>query len=112
MKAANAYRSLNDEQKQIVDNKTVDLDHTAGELIALLEPVAALDKLVGSTKTQLGCTIAILVQWSVARANSGSVPLHPNQRGPDSSDTIARRRRVPDVPVAARESPGWCVAAK
>jgi hypothetical protein len=60
MKAANAYRSLSDEQKQIVDNKTVDLDHTAGELIALLEPVAALDKLVGSTKTQLGCTIAVL----------------------------------------------------
>jgi hypothetical protein len=66
MKAANAYRSLNDEQKQIVDNKTVDLDHTAAEMIALLEPVAALDKLVGSAKTQLGCSIVLLAVAAIA----------------------------------------------
>ncbi len=68
MRVANAYRSLNDEQKQIVDNKTVDLDHTASELVALLEPVAALDKLVGSTTTQLGCTIAFLILAALASA--------------------------------------------
>lgn len=60
MGLTSAYRSLKPEQQQIIDNKVIDLNRPVGELIELLEPVAACDKLVGKSKTTAGCSIALL----------------------------------------------------
>lgn len=55
------YRSLNAEQKQIIDTKSVDLNQRIDELLALLQPVAACDQAVGKNKTSMGCTLAFCV---------------------------------------------------
>jgi hypothetical protein len=61
MSLASAYQSLTPEQKQILESKSADLNLKVDEMIALLEPVAKLDTMVGKGKASMGCSIALLV---------------------------------------------------
>jgi hypothetical protein len=49
-----AYRSLNAEQKQIIKERIVNVNRPVDELLALLRPLAACDKLVGKSG-KFGC---------------------------------------------------------
>jgi hypothetical protein len=69
-----AYRSLGAEQKQILRDKKVELNRPIGELLALLQPLAACDKVADQSRKKLGCSfafgivaviaVAILLGWS------------------------------------------------
>lgn len=61
MSIQSAYQSLNAEQKQILDSKSADLNLKVDEMIALLEPVAKFDTMVGKGTTSMGCSIVLLV---------------------------------------------------
>jgi len=57
LKAWRAWKALNDEQREIVAQKQVKLVKPIDELIALLKPIADMDKLLGSGGcAMLGCT--------------------------------------------------------
>jgi hypothetical protein len=56
LKAWRAWKALNEEQRQIVAQKQVKLVRPIDELIALLKPIADMDKLLGSGGcAQVGC---------------------------------------------------------
>jgi hypothetical protein len=65
MSLASDYKSLTDEQRGIVDQKQVTLNHSVDDLLSLLRPVAKLDAAAGRSSSQLGCSIGLLVVGTV-----------------------------------------------
>jgi len=63
LKAWRAYKALSDEQRGIIEQKQVKLNRPVDELIALLKPIADMDKLVPS-----GCGVALAMFGCVALA--------------------------------------------
>jgi hypothetical protein len=55
--ALRAYRSLSDEQRQIIEQKVVTIERPAAEAIALLQGIAACDAAVAKTRQSAGCSI-------------------------------------------------------
>jgi hypothetical protein len=66
MSLSSAYQSLTPDQKQILDNKSADLNLKVGELIELLDPVAKFDNMVGKGKASMGCSMVLLVIATIA----------------------------------------------
>jgi hypothetical protein len=60
-----AYRSLSAEQKEILRKKRVDLNRPIDEILALLKPMAACDKLADKSRTKMGCTFGVGVVVSI-----------------------------------------------
>jgi hypothetical protein len=65
MSATELLRSLSDEQKEILKSKSVKLNRTADELLALLKPVAVFDAAAAPARTRAGCSIAAMVVASI-----------------------------------------------
>jgi hypothetical protein len=61
MDAWKTYRSLSPEQKQILARKQLDIERPVDELLALLKPIAACDKIANKSQTRFGCTFGILI---------------------------------------------------
>jgi hypothetical protein len=59
--AMRAYRSLSDEQRNILEQKVVKVQRKPAEAIALLKGIADCDKLVGSSGTSAGCSLAVAI---------------------------------------------------
>jgi hypothetical protein len=59
------YRSLGAEQKQILRDKKVDLERPIDELLALLRPLAACDKVADKSRTKMGCTFGLGIVLSI-----------------------------------------------
>jgi len=64
LKAWRAYKALNEEQKQIIEQKQVRLVRPIDEMIALLKPIGDMDKLVTSG-CQVGCIMFIVVAAAI-----------------------------------------------
>lgn len=60
-----SYSSLNDEQKQMLQTKSVDGEYSPRALIEMLKPLAEFDKKSDSARMGLGCTGALLVVAAV-----------------------------------------------
>jgi hypothetical protein len=75
MKVWTAYRSLGAEQKQILKAKKVELDRPIDEILALLKPLAACDKLADKSRTKMGCSfgigIVLLIALAIILSNVG-----------------------------------------
>jgi len=56
MSVLKVYRSLDAEQKRILAEKQVDLNRPIAELLTLLKPIAACDRVADKARTRLGCT--------------------------------------------------------
>lgn len=65
MSASSLLKSLSDEQRVILDVKTVKLHRTAGELLALLKPIAAFDTAAAPARRTAGCWLAVLIVVAV-----------------------------------------------
>lgn len=61
MSVLSVYRSLNVEQKRILNEKTVDLNRPVEEILTLLKPLAACDTVADKSRTPLGCTFGICI---------------------------------------------------
>ncbi|MGZ5458311.1 MAG: hypothetical protein ACXW4P_26680 [Thermoanaerobaculia bacterium] len=61
MDAWKTYRSLNPEQKQILSQKQLNVNRPVDELLALLKPLAACDKIANKSQTRFGCTFGIMI---------------------------------------------------
>ncbi|HET8775324.1 MAG TPA: hypothetical protein VFP80_16105 [Thermoanaerobaculia bacterium] len=61
MDAWKTYRSLSPEQKQILAKKQLEVDKPVDELLALLKPLAACDKMANKVQTRFGCTFGLLI---------------------------------------------------
>lgn len=61
MDAWKTYRSLSPEQKQILAQKRLDLERPVDELLVLLKPIAACDKIANKSQTRFGCTFGVLI---------------------------------------------------
>ena len=59
------YRSLGAEQKQILKDKKVDLERPVDELLALLRPLAACDKVADKSRTKMGCFFGLGIVLSI-----------------------------------------------
>jgi len=59
------YRSLGAEQKQILRDKKVDLERPVDELLALLRPLAACDKVADKSRTKMGCMFGAGIVLSI-----------------------------------------------
>ncbi|MDP9194760.1 MAG: hypothetical protein M3P06_23945 [Acidobacteriota bacterium] len=68
MNVLTAYRSLGAEQKQILRDKKVDLHRPIDEVLALLRPLAACDKVADKSRTKLGCSFGIGVVLTIVLA--------------------------------------------
>jgi len=67
---------LNSEQTNIVRQKQVSLHRPAGDLIAILQPVAQWDLAGDSSRTKLGCFAGIAVVLAFAAAFINTIPFH------------------------------------
>lgn len=65
MNAWAAYRSLSAEQKQIIRAKQVDLSRPIDEILTLLKPLAACDKLADKSRTKAGCSFGLGIVLSI-----------------------------------------------
>ena len=65
MGALQTYRSLNAEQKEILSKKQLDVNRPVDELLALLKPIAACDRVANKSQTKFGCTFGILIVLTV-----------------------------------------------
>jgi hypothetical protein len=121
LKAWRAYKALNEEQKQIIEQKQVKLVRPIDEMIALLKPIGDMDKHVTSGCTA-GCSMFIVLAAAVGSqiggdqrtgmaarrdaADSRSVVLLPTRHVPeDAEDRRLRqsaRRRAADAVRPAR----------
>lgn len=63
-----AYRSLGAEQKQILRDKKVELHRPIDEVLALLKPLAACDKLADKSRTKVGCSFGFGIVLAIALA--------------------------------------------
>ena len=61
MDAWKTYRSLSPEQKQILAQKQLDVEKPVDELLAMLKPIAACDRIANKSQTRFGCTFGILI---------------------------------------------------
>lgn len=61
MDAWKTYRSLSPEQKQILAKKQLEVDKPVDELLALLKPLAACDRMANKVQTRFGCTFGLLI---------------------------------------------------
>ena len=59
MNAWTAYRSLSAEQKHILRSKKIDLSRPIDEILTLLKPLAACDKLADKSRTKAGCSFGL-----------------------------------------------------
>jgi hypothetical protein len=79
MGAWQTYRSLSAEQREILSKKQLELDRPVDELIALLKPIAACDKVANKSQTRFGCTFGVLIVMTVVAvilfSNLGRGPL-------------------------------------
>lgn len=76
LKAWRAYKALNEEQRQIIAQKQVKLTRPIDELIALLKPIADMDKVLGSGGcAQLGCTFFAAIFLGIA-GNSAIIAMN------------------------------------
>lgn len=75
MNVLQTYRSLNAEQKRILREKQVDLNRPIDELLTLLRPLAACDKVADKARTPLGCTFAASIVLAIAAAVVLSGPI-------------------------------------
>ena len=66
MGAWQTYRSLNAEQKEILSKKQLDVDRPVDDLLVLLKPIAACDRIANKSQTRFGCTFGILIVLSFA----------------------------------------------
>jgi hypothetical protein len=66
MNVVQTYRSLSAEQKQILGAKQADLRKPIDELLAILKPLAACDKVADKARTPLGCTFALSIVALIA----------------------------------------------
>src|SRR5438045_5700116 len=77
MGVIDAYRSLSDEQKRILKEKTVSMNRPVGEAIALLRPIAECDALVAKSG-RFGCIGGLLIPVTIlALILSGNGVLPP-----------------------------------
>lgn len=65
MKVWTLYQSLGSEQKQILREKKVELNRPIDEILALLKPLAACDKMADKSRTKLGCSFALGIVLTV-----------------------------------------------
>ena len=65
MNAWQTYRSLNPEQKQILARKQLELNRPVDQLLALLKPIAACDRIANKAQRQFGCTFALLILFTI-----------------------------------------------
>jgi hypothetical protein len=65
MNVLTAYRSLGPEQKQILRDKKVDLNRPIDEILALLKPLAACDKVADKSRTKMGCSFGLGIVLSI-----------------------------------------------
>lgn len=65
MKVWTLYQSLGVEQKQILKDKKVELDRPIDEILALLKPLAACDKLADKSRTKMGCSFGLGIVLTV-----------------------------------------------
>lgn len=65
------YRSLGAEQKQILKDKKVELNRPIDELLALLKPLAACDKVADKSRTKLGCSFGVGIVAAIVLAFTG-----------------------------------------
>jgi hypothetical protein len=65
MNVLTVYRSLSAEQKQILRDKKVDLNRPIDEILALLKPLAACDKVADKSRTKMGCSFGIGIVLSI-----------------------------------------------
>src|SRR5437868_9477460 len=67
-----AYRSLNAEQKRIIKERSINVNRPIDELLSLLRPLAACDRLAGKSGT-FGCaggfTLPLIVVTVVLTSN-------------------------------------------
>lgn len=66
MSVLSVYRSLTAEQKQLLGTKSADLNRPVDELLALLKPLAACDRMADKVRTKLGCTFGIGIVLTIA----------------------------------------------
>ena len=66
MGAWQTYRSLDTEQKAILAQKRLELERPVDELLALLKPIAACDKIADKSQTRFGCTFGVLIAVTFA----------------------------------------------
>ena len=59
-KAWRAWKALTEEQRQVVRDKQVKLVRPIDELIALLKPIADMDKEIAGSGSRVGCTLALV----------------------------------------------------
>lgn len=59
LKAWRAWKALTDEQRQIVQDKKVKLNRPVDEMIALLKPIADMDKTLNTSGVGMGCLMVI-----------------------------------------------------
>jgi len=59
--ALRAYRSLTDEQRQIIKQRVVTIERPAAEAIALLRGIAECDAAVANTRRSAGCSIGAVI---------------------------------------------------
>jgi hypothetical protein len=68
MNVLTAYRSLGAEQKQILRDKKVDLNRPIDEILALLKPLAACDKVADKSRTKMGCSFGLGIVVTIGLA--------------------------------------------
>jgi hypothetical protein len=66
MDAWKTYRTLSSEQKQILAAKQLVVDKPVDELLALLKPLAACDRIANKSQTRFGCTFGVLIVVTIA----------------------------------------------
>jgi hypothetical protein len=75
MKVWTVYRSLGAEQKRILREKKVELDRPIDEILDLLKPLAACDKLADKSRTKMGCSFAFgivaIIALAIVLTNAG-----------------------------------------
>ena len=61
MDAWKTYRSLSPDQKHILAQKQLDVEKPVDELLAMLKPIAACDRIANKSQTRFGCTFGIMI---------------------------------------------------
>lgn len=59
------YKSLDAEQKRIIDEKTVDLNRPPEEILKMLKPIAACDMLGDKVRSKFGCSLALAIVLTI-----------------------------------------------
>lgn len=65
MSVFQAYKSLNSEQKSILETKQATMNRKVDDIIATLKPLAHMDRLGDKTRTKLGCGAALSIPLAI-----------------------------------------------